>query len=231
MSEYLLPVLLAIRPRRAAGLIPSVVAWWRPLLMVAAVGIAAAVFAHRSAVDTTVAHLPPTVSEDQAVQVRQWLDEDLPARLAILPFRAALENALSALVLLAFARAFTGRPAGSFRGFFVLATAASFIPLVGQSLSALWHQIAGGGTAPFLATPLSAAWFLPDTGDYRFTVLLTSANLITLWYVGSVTAGVAVLCRCKAWKAVLVAVAAWTVTAASSITVLSLLRNAFQFRL
>ena len=82
-----------------------------------------------------------------------------------------------------------------------------------------------------MQSPFSAFDLFPAVSDYRVVLLLTSINLFTLWYVGSVALGLAVLCRCRIWKAFLVAVAAWTVSTAFSITVLLLLRNAFQFRL
>jgi len=231
MSEYLLPIQVAFRPRRAATLIQAVVAWWRPFATVAVASVMVALISHDLAVNLTLSRLPPAASPEDRVQVRNWLDTGLPARTLLLPVRLAAESGLNALILLAFARAFTSRHSGSFRGFFVLSVSAAMIPLLGRCAAILAATAGVGGPSSFLAPPFSLATVLPPTGDYRFDVLLTSVNVSTLWYVGSVTPGVTVLCRCKAWKAVLVAVAAWTVSTASSITVLALLRNAFQFRL
>ena len=231
MSDFLLPFLVAFRPWKGTALIPSMVAWWRPFATAAVLTVLVALLSHRVAVDMTLSHLPPTATPGDVVQVRDWLDAGLPARTLLLPVRFSIECALSALVLLAFSRAFTGRRAGSFRGFFILAAAASIIPLMGRCAGILLSAGLDESIRPFVQVPLSVAALLPRSGDYRVELLLTSLNLTTLWYVGSVTVGVAVLCRCKAWKAVLVAVAAWTVTTVVSITVLSLLRNAFQFGL
>lgn len=231
MYDYLLPFRLAFTPRSATQGIASLVAWWRPFTTVAVLTILVALLSHRMAVDLTLTHLPPTATPDDRAQVREWLDAGLPARTLLLPVRFSLECALSGIMLLALSRAFTGRQTGSFRSFFILSATAAIVPLMGRVAGYLLSLGANQGGTRFLAMPFSAALLAPAEGDYRIQLLLTSLNLITLWHVGLVTVGVAVLCRCKAWKAILVAVAAWTVTTVVSITVLALLRNAFRFGL
>jgi len=230
MSDYLLPFLLAFRPRRAAGRLPDVVAWWRPYAVIAILGMALGVLSHAFAVTMTIAHLPPSATSADVERVREWLEAGLASRSLLLPLRLALECVLSALLLLALSRAFVGHAAGRFRGFFVLTLAASVFPLLGRCAGIIRACMASGDAAVSLQPPFSALDLFPAVADYRVILLLTSINLFTLWYVGSVTLGLAVLCRCRIWKAFLVAVAAWTVSTAFSITVLFLLRNAFQFR-
>ncbi len=231
MSDYLLPFLLAFCPRHAAVCLPDVVAWWRPYAVVALLAMALSVLSHSMAVTTTIAHLPPSATFADGERVREWLGAGLVARTLLLPFRLAAECGLSALLFLALSHAFVGRAAGRFRGFFVLSLAASIFPLLSRSAGIVRAFLTNGSMPPFVQPPFSAAELFPVVADYRVVLLLTSINLFTLWYVGSVTLGLAVLCRCRIWKAFLVAVASWTVSTAFSITVLLLLRNAFQFRL
>ncbi len=231
MSDYLLPFRLAFTPRSATPGIASLAAWWRPFITMAALTILVALLSHSMAVNLTLAHLPPTATPDDRAQVKEWLDAGLPARTLLLPLRFSMECALSGIMLLVLARAFIGRQTGSFRSFFILSSTTAVVPLMGRVAGFIISLGATPGSTRFLAMPFSAALLVPTEGDYRIQLLLTSLNLITLWYVGLVTVGVAVLCRCKAWKAILVAVAAWTVTTVVSITVLALLRNAFRFGL
>jgi len=231
MCDYILPFLLAFRPRHAAGCVPDVVAWWRPYAVVALLAMSLGVLSHSLAVTITIAHLPPSATPADVERVREWLGAGLASRTLFLPFRLAVECGLSAMLLLGFSRAFVGRAAGRFRGFFVLSLAASIFPLLGRCAGIIRASIASGNAALSLQPPFSAFDLFPAVTDYRVILLLTSINLFTLWHVGSVTLGLAVLCRCRSWKAFLVAVAAWTVSTAFSITVLLLLRNAFQFRL
>jgi hypothetical protein len=230
MSDYLLPFYLAFRPRAAAGLLPDVVAWWRPYAVVALLTMSLGVLSHSVAVTITVAHLPASATPADVERIREWLGAGLAARTLILPLRLMAECGMSALVLLGLSRAFVGHAAGRFRGFFVLSLAASIFPLLGRGAGIIRASMPGGNAALLLHPPFSALDLFPAVTDYRVYLLLTSANLVTLWYVGSVTVGLAVLCRCRIWKAFLVAVAAWTVSTAFSITVLLLIRNAFQFR-
>jgi hypothetical protein len=231
MSDYFLPFLLALRPWHAARRVPDVIAWWRPLAVVALLTMSLGVLSHPFAVSRAITHLPPSATPADIERVREWLGEDLAARTLLLPFRLAVDCGLSALLLLVFSRAFVGRAAGRFRGFFVLSAAASIFPLLGRCAELLRAWSSGGNGSLPLFPPFSVFDLLPATDDYRIMLLLTSINLFTLWYTGSVTLGLAVLCRCKTWKAFLVAVAASTVSTAFSITVLFLFRNAFHFRL
>jgi hypothetical protein len=231
MSEYLLPFLVAFRPGMAARRIPHVVAWWRPFGSVVVIAVLVSLFSHGYAVEQTLSHLPPTATPDDRIQVRDWLNAGLPARTLLIPIRLAAEYGSIALIILAFSRALTGRRVGSYRGFFVLSVSAGLIPYLGQFAAILLAGSGTGGSTASLFSPFSIAALLPPTGEYGLNLLLTAINLITLWSVGSVTTGVTVLCRCKAWKAVLVAVAAWTVYTALSISALSLLRNTFHFGL
>jgi hypothetical protein len=231
MSNYLIPFFLAFRPRAAAGLLPDIVAWWRPYAVVALLTMSVGVLSHSVAVTIAIAHLPASATPADVERVREWLGAGLAARTLILPLRLLVECGVSALVFLGLSRAFVGRAAGRFRGFFVLSLAASIFPLLGRGTALIRASITGGNAALLLHPPFSALDLFPAVTDYRVFLLLTSLNLFTLWYVGSVTLGLAVLCRCRIWKAFLVAVASWTVSTAFSITVLLLLRNAFQFRL
>jgi len=230
MSDYFLPFLMLVRPRQAADRLPSVVAWWRPFAVIAILAMGLCLLSHPLAVSIAVSHLPPSATSDDIAQVREWLIDDLVSRTLLLPLRTAVECACSALLLLAFSRAFTGRTAGSFRGFFVLSLAASIFHLLGRGVSTLWASVINDSLPSSLGTVLSAADLFPTGGDYSIILLLTSINLFTLLYLGSVTLGLAVLCRCSTWKAFLVAVATWTVSTAFSITVLFLLRDAYQLR-
>ncbi len=231
MSDYLLPFLLAFRPRHAAACVPDVVAWWRPFAVVALLAMGLSLLSHSLAVTITIAHLPPSATPADTERVREWLGTDLAGRTVLLPFRLAVECALSALLLLALAHAFVGSSAGRFRGFFVLSLAASIFPLLSRSAAIVRAFFTNGSMPLFVQPPFSSAELFPAVTDYRVILLLTSINLFTLWYMGSVTLGLAVLCRCRIWKAFLVAAASWTVSTAFSITVLLVLRNAFQFRL
>lgn len=231
MSDYLLPFLLVFRPRRTAIRIPHVVAWWRPYLMVALCAVALALMSHTMAVSLVLSRLPSSATPADLNEVRSWLDDGLLSRTLLLPLRVALESSITALLLLAFARAVTGQKSGYYRGFLILSLSTSLIPLLARYGGMLRAHIAGNAPSLVLRPWLSAADLLPAATDYRVTLLLTSINLFTLWYVGSVTLGLAVLCRCNTWKAFLVAVATWTVSTAFSTTAILLLRNAFQFRL
>jgi|WetSurMetagenome_2_1015567.scaffolds.fasta_scaffold08364_6 hypothetical protein len=231
MSDYLLPFLLAFRPRHAADSLPDVVAWWRPYAVVALLTMMLSVLSHSFAVAITIAHLPPSATSTDVERIRDWLGAGLAARTFLLPLRVIVECGLSAILLLGLSRAFAGHAAGRFRGFFVLSLAASIFPLLARCAGIIRSSLTSAGTSISLYPPFSAFDLFPAVTDYRVIALLTSLNLFTLWYVGSVTLGLAVLCRCKILKAFLVAVAAWTVSTAFSITVLHLLRNAFQFRI
>jgi hypothetical protein len=231
MSDYLHPFEVAFRPHRGARRLPQLTAWWRPYAVTGLVAMALAFLSHSLAVTFMVAHLPPSATPDDVVRIRQWLGEGLASRVALIPLRLAAESAITGLLLMGFAHAFVGRSVARFRGFFVLSLSAALIPLLFKGASLAWSSLAPGAGPTAIGIPFSAADLLPSFTDYRIILLLTSANLSTLWYVGSVATGLTVLCRCRAGKAILVAVAAWTVSTAFSIIVLLLLRNAYAFRL
>jgi hypothetical protein len=206
------------------------VAWWRPYITIVVVSACVTLASHPLVTTATVAHLPPTATPDDVDRVRAWLDQGLVPELLLMPLRIAAESLLFSFLLLAFSRAMLGSHSGSFRSSFTIILNSSAIPLLGRT-AALLREIVRGETPRMLMVPFSLADLIPGAGDYRLILLLTSLNLFTLWHVGIVTLGLNVLCKCKAWKAFLVAVAAWTVSAAFSIAVLFLLRRAFHFGL
>jgi hypothetical protein len=231
MFDYLIPFEVAFRPVRAAVRISHTASWWRPYVVTALMATAIALLSHSLAVSITISHLPPSATPEDAARIGQWLGEGLASKIALVPLKLAVESAVTGLMLLGFAHAFIGRSVARFRGFFILSVSATMIPLLCRGAGVAWYSAVPGSIPTSFGIPFSAADLFPSISDYRIILLLTSANLSTLWYVGSVATGLTVLCRCRAGKAILVAVAAWTVSAAFSIIVLLLLRNAYAFRL
>jgi hypothetical protein len=231
MSDYLLPLLSLVRPGAACLTIPRVLTWWRPVATGALCAACVAVAGHATIARAVVAHLPHSATPEDVIQVRAWLDADLLPRTVLLPVRVGAESALGGFLLLILARGFLGGSGGTFRGCFVLSLVASVIQLAGRLAAIVFSLIHGGSSGSLFAVPWTLASAFPGERDYRAILLLTSLNLFTLWHVCFLTLGLAVLCTCKVWKAFLVAVTAWTLSAAFSTAVLVLLRSAFQFGL
>ena len=231
MFEYLFPLLALVHPGAVSRKITRVLAWWRPLVAVALCAVCVGVAGHSIITTAVVAHLPRSATPEDIIQVRAWLDADLLPRTLLLPVRVGAESALGGFLLLLLARGFLGGTGEAFKGYFVLSLVASAIPLFGRLAGIVVTLTRGGASGALLAAPWTLASVFPGEQDYRAILLLTSLNLFTLWYVCFLTLGLAVLCTCKVWKAFLVAVAAWTLSAAFSTAVLVLLRSAFQFGL
>jgi hypothetical protein len=181
-----------------------------------------------SLLSATVAHLPASATPEDQRRIADFLSEELPYRLAVLPFRLLLGWWGTAWLMYAcLSLVGTRKPVQPVHCFALEVHAEAVGVLAGTAALIRTLVLPAGNAAADLAPPLNAAQFVGPGIDELLHLLLTSINFFTLWYLVVVGAGISVLCGVRKRKAFLVAAAVWAVSTGFATTVLYLLRSAF----
>ncbi len=229
MSEHLYPLLLPVRPARTGRLLRSAPRWFFSFCILAAGAVLLEFVTHSTDVSRTLSHLPSSATSEEREVVRADLDATLALRAAILPLELvaawSVRAALFALLLHAFG---TGVPPRA-KHLMSIAVGGGGIDIIERLAQAVYAVLPGVAAGEPAIMPWSLLALTGHTGSYTLGLLLTSINMFTLWYVGTVGWALSVLCNVHKHKAVLIAGAVWAVSAGSTIVLLDLLRNAYAF--
>jgi hypothetical protein len=228
MSDFFSPLRFVIHPRVVAAQLAAAPRWGAAFLLLAGLTVLLQALSFPALLSATVTHLPASATPEDQRRIADFLSEEFPYRLAVLPFRLLLGWWGTACLMYAcLSLVGTSRPVQLVHCF-ALEVHAETVGVLAGVATLLQHLVVPAGTTVAdLAPPLNAAQFAGPGIDERLHLLLTSINLFTLWYVVVVGAGISVLCGVRRRKAFLVAAAVWAASTGFATTVLYLLRNAF----
>lgn len=213
-----LPLIL-IRPVRTLHRLKESPVWLVPFMTLAAISVILLLLTAERNIQSTLAHLPASATDQDREAVAAALRQDGAAQAAFLPFRLLIGWSTFALLLHWGARAF-GSPGGH-----------RFKHILSLEIHGEAAQTAGAIVgAAGVALPSLSALCGPES-DFLNRSLLASVNLCTLWYVVILTAGIVVLCQQSKLKAFLIVAGSWGIVQALSLGVLNLIRHTFHFLL
>jgi hypothetical protein len=228
MSDFLLPLRFVIQPGAVAAQLAATPRWGRAFLLLAGLAILLQALLHPAVTAAAVAHLPASATPEDQRQIVCFLAEELPYRLAFLPFRLLLGWWATGWLIFACVSLTGASKPVQIVSCFALEVHAEAVWVLAQAATLIQCLLVPAGKMfAILAPPLNAAQFAGPGIDERLHLLLTSINFFTLWYVLALGAGISVLCGVRKRKAFFVAAAAWAASTGFATTVLYLLRNAF----
>ena len=217
-----------MRPRVVAARLAAAPRWGAAFLLLAGMAVLLQALSFHAVTSATLAHLPASATPEDQRRIVDFLAEELPYRLAFLPFRLlAGWWATGWLLYACLSLVGTSKPARITHCFALEVHAETVWVIAGAATLLLPLVFPAWSTGADPAPPLNAAQLAGPGLDERLHLLLTSINFFTLWYVVAVGAGISVLFGVRKRKAFLVAAAVWAASTGFSITVLYLLRNAF----
>jgi len=210
-------VRLPFRPVQGALLLKKRPRWLVPFLLVAAASVVLFALRYPDTLRAAMDHLPPSADAGEKERVSDLLHGQLVQRCLFLPFRLFGGWCAFAFALFLSSKAFRPPEGVRFTQFLALEIHAETI----LALSSL---------ATTLRIPLpGATWMFSSSQDFLLGTLLTTINLITLWYILVLTAGVSVLCGYSKRKAFLIVAGVWAISVFFNLGVLNLLSQSFHF--
>jgi len=228
MSDFFSPLRFVIQPRVVAVQLAAAPRWGAAFLLLAGLTLLLQVLSSHAVTLATIAHLPASATPEDQRRIVDFLSEELPYRLAVLPFRLLLGWwATGWLMYACLSLVGTRKPVQPVHCFALEVHAEAVGVLAGAATLIRTLVLPSGNAAADLAPPLNAAQLVGPEIDERLHLLLTSINFFTLWYLVVVGAGISVLCGVRKRKAFLVAAAVWSASTGFATTVLYLLRSAF----
>ena len=175
-------------------------------------------------INVTLSHLPPSAGETDRNAIREYLSQDLIARLILLPIRIGGGIAVFAFVLRLLSKSLQPFSRIPFPTIFSLLVHAECINILAHV--AAWISVATApGASSGLSVPFSLAGMAGDHIDFQLHALLNSLNIFTLWYLTLVATGLVSLFELKRWKAAAAVCIIWGLSQLVSIASLSFLRN------
>ncbi len=217
-----------MQPRAVAAQLAAAPRWGTAFVLLAGLTMLLQALSSDLVASATIAHLPASVTAGDQRRIVDFLGEELPYRLAVLPFRLlAGWWATGWLMYACMSLIGTSKPVQIAHCFALEVHAEAVWVLAGTATLLQRLVFPAWSTVVYLAPPLNAAQFAGPGIDERLYLLLTSINFFTLWYIVAMGAGLSVLFGVRKRKAFLVAAAVWAASTGFSTTVLYLLRNAF----
>jgi hypothetical protein len=228
MSDFFAPLRFVMQPRVVAARLAAAPRWGTAFLLLAGLTMLLQVLSSHAVTSATIAHLPASATPEDQRRIADFLAEELPYRLAVLPFRLLAGWWATGWLLYACASLVgTSKPV-QIAPCFALEVHAEAVWVIAGIATLLQRLVfPAWSTIADLAPPLNAAQCAGPGLDERLHLLLTSINFFTLWYVVVIGAGISVLFGVRKRKAFLVAAVVWAASTGFSTTVLYLLRNAF----
>ncbi len=203
------------RPRRTAERLGSAPSWLGPFLLISLASTVLYWLGSERQIQEAILHLPGTASRRE---VLESLRADLWRECLFFPYRLALGWGGFACLLYGSGRAIRGEGGAGFRHVLALEVHAEAILLFPALL-----QLAG--------IPLPSLNLLIRGEGFLLESLLRAANCFTLWYILTLSAGMAVLFELRLRAAFLVVGACWGLSESLNAGVLALLTRTFHFHL
>lgn len=228
MSDFFSPLRFVIQPRVVAAQLAAAPRWGTAFLLLAGLTMLLQALSSHAVTLATIAHLPASATPEDQRRIADFLAEELPYRLAVLPFRLLAGWWATAWLIFACVSLIGASKPVQIANCFALEVHAEAVWVIAGAAALMQRFVfPTWSTVADLAPPLNAAQLAGPGLDERLLFLLTSINFFTLWYVVAVGAGISVLFGVRKRKAFLVAAAVWAASTGFSTTVLYLLRNAF----
>ena len=215
-------LLLPFMPKQAARSIrarPDPAPALAPLGLIAA---AALLLDWPRTVEGALRHLPPSVSLADREWAREMLMGGVALRCVVQALLAWSSAAAFALLLHLLGRFVPSPERPRYGQLLTLSLTAALIPALGDLLAAIggWQTPAGMA----LGTP-GMAWIAPQGVDIAVFSLLRMTNVLTLWYLVALGAGLRVLYGCPIPCSFLLGASGWALSAAAQIWLLGLVRS------
>jgi hypothetical protein len=219
-----------MQPRAVAAQLAAAPRWGTAFLLLAGLTMLLQALSFPAVTSATIAHLPASATPEDQRRIAEFLVDELPYRLAVLPFRLLVGWWATAWLMYACVSLVgTPKPAQITHCFALEVHAEAVRVIAGAATLLLPLVFPAWSTGADPAPPLNAAQLAGPGLDGRLQLLLTSINFFTLWYVVAIGAGISVLFGVRKRKAFLVAAAVWAASTGFSTTILYLLRKAFSF--
>ncbi len=207
MTDQLL--LFPFRPARSALGMREHPLLWPAVLILAAIRAGTLLLEWPAVLDSVVTHLPASATAADRAWVLESLGKGLPLRCAMEPFFVLAELSCFSLLLHLLGRTVPSPGKPRFSHLFTLAASAAMIPAAGDLVSAAagWRNAAGFS----LGAP-GLAWLAAGSQDFVFFALLRTVNVLTLWYLFVLGAGLRVLFNCTARCSLIFAATSWVLS-------------------
>jgi len=228
MSDFFSPLRFVMQPRVVAARLAAAPRWGTAFLFLAGLTMLLQALSSDAVTSATIAHLPASATPEDQRRIVDFLAEELPFRLAVLPFRLLAGWWATGWLMYACMSLVGASKPVQIAHCFALEVHAEAVWVIAGTAALMQRLVfPAWSTVADPAPALNAAQFAGPGLDERLHLLLTSINFFTLWYVVVIGAGISVLFGVRKRKAFLVAAAVWAASTGFSITVLYLLRNAF----
>ncbi len=203
------------RPRKAAERLGAGPSWFGPFLLLSLASTALYWLGSEGQIREVLRHLPETAP---AGEVQKTLRGDLWRECLFYPYRLALGWGGFACLLYGSGRAIRREAAAGYRHVLALEVHAEIILLFPLVLGL------AGIPVPSLELLSRGEGFLPES-------LLRAANCFTLWYILTLSIGMAVLFELRQRAAFLLVAVCWGLSESLNLGVLALLIRTFHFPL
>ncbi|HEV8538388.1 MAG TPA: hypothetical protein VGR15_05620 [Bacteroidota bacterium] len=222
-------LLALVQPQRAAGIIKSNPRWIVQFLILAVLSIILAVLAQPYVVHLTLDRLPSSATAEDKFIVQQALDGELYVRCAFLPIRLLIGWASFALLLFYACKGWRSKESVRFYHLWSLEVTAESVMVLAQAAS-LIYALTGGGSS-FMRIPFGLDMVFGPLADPVKRMALNSVNIFALGYLYLLTTGISVLYGQSKIKSFFPVLAVWSLSVMFNVGIVSLLRDAFSFRL
>ena len=195
--------------------------WLAMFLILAAVSVGIDMIDHPLVRKSVVDHLPASASRAERIAAAAWLDEEAPREQVFLPVRLLAGWLVFAGFLFSLCRIVGSREPFTFRQIWSLEVHSEAFILLGKIVTAAF-ALSTGEWRFFRGSPIGLA-VLAGQAEFPLSGVLGSINLFNFLYAGALAAGLTVMCRFSAGKAIVVAGAAWGTAEAVNIAILGAL--------
>lgn len=211
------PLLLRLpfRPSPATGDLKKRPRWFVPFVILSIACVILFALRYPDTVRTAIDHLPASARSEERRHAADVLNDELMLRSLFLPIRLFMGWSAFSLVLFLSCKAFRPPEGIRFTQFLALEIHAELILLLSPLAAMLGVPQPGGG------------WLFAPPQDFLLRTLLTTINLVTLWYILVLTAGVSVLCGYGKRKAFLIVAGVWVISVSLNLGVLNQLSQVF----
>jgi hypothetical protein len=218
--KQLLTTLLA--PQRGTAELTATPRWGSAFLLLALTSVALRWIAQPFIVQSTLAHLPPSVTEADKQVVIDNLMMELPATLGFLPIRLLIGWGAFAVVVFFVTRALAPLNKVRFRQIFSLEVHAEATSVIAHAASVVAMVLSPKATIQ--TTPFSLAQVV-NGGSFVVDSLLTSLNIFTLWQVVILTIGLSSISGFRKGKSAVIVLLVWTLSSLFTLGALKLLQD------
>jgi Yip1-like protein len=226
------PLLLSIliRPRAAAVELKDRPRWLVSFLLLGLLFVFAEMLIEERAMRSVLDRLPLSATPADREDVASMLQGGELTRLAFFPVRLLAGWITFALALFYACRLLSPPGIYRFKQILALEVHAEIATLVEKLATATLAPSAGESARGLAQVPLSLA-SLHSADSFSWSALFNGVNLFQIFYVILLGVGISTITGLRWWKAGMVVVAVWGVSAAGNVALITVLRESMRFRL